>query len=183
MLNQRARLAMLSLVVTSLFAGCAQIEDCKDEKMTCLNNMCEAHVAWKCAEDCFANDPYRHDFGKGFRQGYIDAMNGKGECAPTLPPRCYWKTHNRTCDYPQKVASWYDGYLTGTTQAAADGLENNGRIITSLELYGQTKCQAEFEWPVEGAQPLNHDLELSPPPLPGTNPPSLPELPPADHLE
>lgn len=153
-----------------LAPGCASIYDEVDECLMNKRNECSAFFAWRAHNKYWDCEPFKRDFGRGFKDGYFDTLNGGGECPPTLPPRCYWSIHNSGPNSKQRTVSWYNGYAAGSMAAVSEGVKNRNSIVTASQIY--KRCEPAFEWP-EGEKPQSMDH------LGGTDdllvPPSIPE--------
>lgn len=164
------------LVLACQFSGCAQIYDYVDEGMTHCHDKFDSKIAWDRSRRDWKGQDHRIDFANGFKNGYYDAIQGGGQCPPTIPPRKYWSVHNRGPEAECRVVAWYDGYSMGVAQAHSDGMTNRGRMVTSAQIHGLNKPSV-VEWPTPaGGAPIPELV----PPAPGMLPPAVDELPPAN---
>lgn len=91
-------------------------------------NRAWAHKAWQHYLATHGNPHYTHDYGMGFRAGYIDVAAGANGCPPILPPRRYWSWRYQTPEGQQKMAAWFKGYSVGAAAADKDGIGNWSEI-------------------------------------------------------
>ena len=122
---------LLALLFGTTFSGCASFYDCYDENTMSVRNHVLAKQAWMRWQWCYADMPCHGDFGRGFRDGYIDGINGVPNCQPVLPPRRYWSVKYQSADGHCHVNAWYNGYSHGHLAALKDGYGEVSRIPMS----------------------------------------------------
>lgn len=170
------RLVVLLALLPALMAGCAALEEEKQECCSSCQDQWDAWCAWHRAKPCYSGEPHLHAFGAGFRAGYIHIMNGGDGCPPMLAPRKYWGENccNRSPGCESPSLAWFNGFSQGVVQGLYEGVAGRNVIVTSRDLYGQ--CQEEIDihamlehcqqqGPMHGPTPAD-EFEWSPQPLP-----------------
>ncbi|MBW3600046.1 MAG: hypothetical protein KY475_22585, partial [Planctomycetes bacterium] len=181
-----ARLWLLIVLLSSpgcaLFGGYSETFD--DFAVGWRNRML-AREAWQQRRDQFAPHPHLHDFGKGFRAGYIEAASGGTGCLPPLPPREYWSWRYNSKEGQGQIQAWFEGYPHGVQAAEEDGVAYFGLIPTSHAIDVQLQHHHPHDYllrspyvtpPPEAVLSLPAPLEVLPPAL--ATPPQGP--PPAE---
>ena len=144
--------ALCAVVLLTGSSGCsalqgvrdyAQYNDVTDEFVVGWRNYVWANKAWAAQKACYADHPYRHDFGEGFRAGYRDAAAGGNGCPPPLPPRKYWRWQYQSPEGQGKIAAWFEGYPQGAAVAEQEGASNWREIPVSYAI--QQQYSPEFE--------------------------------------
>jgi hypothetical protein len=148
------------LAIPLLLTGCMQIRNAMDECLLELHDTWDAKMAWVRVAPGWSSEPYIRDYKYGFQYGYFDALRGKGECPPPLPPRRYWSACHMGPDSSARIARWYNGYADGATQAMADNVANRYQIPVASMIYNQSP--APLDWPEHLATEVE-DV----PPVPG----------------
>ena len=125
-----------TLLLGSL-SGCAQIEDCIDDKMMSCRDQWAAKAAWQGVEHCYATVDYQSDFKDGFEAGYENVAEGGTGCLPALPPRKYWKVFYQTPAGRAMANAWFEGFAHGALAADQDGIESLNRLPVNPGLVQQ----------------------------------------------
>ena len=112
-------------------AGCSALQDHWIDMETDLRNHILAQRAWGEWSWCYDELDQPKHFAGGFKDGYIDVINGGNGCQPTLPPKCYWKPHYQSPEGRSCVEAWFDGFSHGALAAQQDGQANLGQIPIS----------------------------------------------------
>ncbi|MEZ6130880.1 MAG: hypothetical protein R3C59_19595 [Planctomycetaceae bacterium] len=132
----------MSLLLLGVFAGLNGCASMMDGMISCemgIRNSVLAHKAWGHWSWCYDELDYPYHFGKGFRAGYRNILDGGNGCQPTLPPQCYWKPHYQTPEGHCMTHAWFDGFSHGALAAKQDGYGYLGEIPIS------PTAQANFE--------------------------------------
>ena len=122
---------LLAVLLGTTFTGCASFYECVDDNTMGARNYMLARQAWHRWHWCYADVSCCSHFARGFRDGYVDAINGVPECQPVLPPRKYWGACYQSTNGHCEINSWYNGYSHGHLAATKDGLAEMGRIPIS----------------------------------------------------
>lgn len=110
-----------------------------DEGMECLQNRLSARSAWKEVAREEPGHKYSTHYVRGFMQGYADYVEGGGTGeAPSLPPRCYWKTSGNLDD----VHDWASGFARGAAAARASGRREEYVVPVKTSSYGPANVPA-----------------------------------------
>lgn len=155
-------------------AGCNLYDLCDDIDgfKISMRNRCYADKAWHRCFGLYSDVDHPLAFRDGFLDGYTAVASGGNGCAPTLPPRKYWKPYYQTPQGHCKTLAWFDGYAHGAVAAQQDGIANWNRIPTS----GMANC---FPIPDSGNGPYPLDPAALTPPGPGVLPPPAPATAPS----
>ncbi len=107
---------------------------------------CKAYQSWAKREwgrvQAEAGEPFSHDYGSGFLQGFVDQVKSGGEpIAPPVPPRKYWRVGYRNQQGRQAVEQWYNGFEHGATVADEGGYRD--RAVVPSSLYAGTTTESE----------------------------------------
>ena len=166
-MSRKPCLSLMALVILSL-SGCTLTHDRWSDPVTCVRHKCQAHKAWLEWIWCYEDVEHRHHFGKGFRAGYRDVLEGGNGCQPTLPPRCYWKSHYRSAEGRSRVYAWFDGFSHGALAAQQDGANAWNDIPIS------PTARANLQMSTASAQPNYWHGNGTPPPIVSPPPPPPP---------
>lgn len=115
-------------------SGCIQLKDYCDQCLVDCRNRCLAEKAWMSCKSCYADVDCRCDFGKGFKDGYVNVANGGGTCQPALPPECYWHFCYQDPCGQERMLAWFNGYTYGAIYAEQEGVSDWSRIVTAPTL-------------------------------------------------
>ena len=116
------------------FGGCLSVRDCIDTCAIDCRNRCYAERAWLRCRSTYNDVECRHDFGKGFRDGYVAVASGGSTCQPALPPRDYWRFPYQNPDGQERMLAWFNGYSYGALYAEQEGISDWSRVVTSPTL-------------------------------------------------
>ncbi len=170
-MQSKSIISLMSLLLLLSLTGCASISDRWHNPGTCVKNKCRAHHAWCKWCWCYDDVDHRHHFGKGFRAGYRDVLEGGKGCQPTLPPRCYWKSCYQTCEGREKVNAWFDGFSHGALAAQQDGVANWNQIPLSPTARMNLRMAGAPPQPTHwGTNGLPTPMAAPPPPPAGAPP-------------
>lgn len=136
---------LLLALLPAVTAGCAAIEEEKDECISDCLDKCRSWCVWHRVRRCYSDEPNLHAFGEGFRAGYLHIKNGGNGCPPLLPPRKYWSSCcYRGCKGQSASVSWFNGFSEGVMQGLYDGVAGCNQVVTSRDLYGN-ECEEEID--------------------------------------
>ncbi|MDG1898111.1 MAG: hypothetical protein P8J37_24680 [Fuerstiella sp.] len=119
------------MAITSGLTGCAAICDGIIEMEMDVRNDVLAQKAWGHWSWVYDDLEYPWHFAKGFKEGYINVLNGGSGCQPTIPPQCYWKACYQTLEGKCKIHAWFDSFSHGALAAKQDGYGDLGQIPIS----------------------------------------------------
>jgi len=108
-----------------------QYNETTDSLILGWRNSVWSNKAWIQQRHLFADHPYAHVIGKGFKAGYMDVAGGGEGCPPVLPPREYWSWRYQSPEGQAKTAAWFEGYPVGAAAAEKDGIANWDDIQTA----------------------------------------------------
>ncbi|MCP4173907.1 MAG: hypothetical protein GY758_24395 [Fuerstiella sp.] len=128
---KRITTATLLLAIASGLTGCAAICDGVISIETDVRNDVLAKKAWGHWSWVYGDIDHPWHFGKGFKEGYVNVLNGGSGCQPTIPPQCYWKPCYQTLEGRSKIHGWFDGFSHGALAAKQDGYGDIGQIPIS----------------------------------------------------
>lgn len=111
--------------------GCHSVRSHCNDTRTDVRNCILAHNAWTDYSECVEARPHYHDFGKGYKAGYRDVLEGGKGCQPALPPECYWGPCYETVEGRQQINAWFEGYSQGALTAQQHGLANLQKLPIS----------------------------------------------------
>lgn len=120
------------LLVT--FSGCVTTKDCLDRCMADCRNRCYAEMAWLRCKSNFGDVDCKCDFGKGFRDGYVNVAAGGSTCQPALPPREYWHFEHQNPQGQARQLAWFNGFSYGAVYAEQEGIADWSRVVTAPTL-------------------------------------------------
>jgi len=94
-----------------------QLEECRER---CRYRKL-AHEAWTLERKAYSG-PCVHDYGKGFRDGFVDFLmeGGPGE-PPPVPPQHYWHNRFQNEQGYDAMKAWFAGFRQGAAAAKASG--------------------------------------------------------------
>lgn len=148
------RLLLLSVVSASLasFSGCSVFvgirdyiayNDSTNRLVMGWRNDVWAQQSWHENKHLYDDQPYKADFGVGYRDGYAAVASGGNGCPPPLPPRKYWRWHYETPEGQAKIAAWFAGYPHGAAAAEQDAAGEWQEIPVSHSI--EQQYTPEFE--------------------------------------
>jgi hypothetical protein len=155
-----------ALVGTVLLpAGCFQLQSDYNDYVTAQKDNWQASRAWRrCDANYKGQIEYIHDFGAGFRAGYLDVLNGGAGCPPTLPPAEYWGVRYQNETGKQRIHCWFAGFSEGVAVAESEGVRGQNTIPMSP--FRQSQLQTHQTGP--SYDPTMHGTETIPP-APGSH--------------
>ena len=107
------RTLLVSAVLTSLVAGCAEVRDEMGDSVISIKGRTAAMAAWSDSREMFDGVDAEHHFADGFRAGYFNAAKFGPENRPPMPKR-YTGHAYRSRRGQQRVKAWIDGFSHGT---------------------------------------------------------------------
>jgi hypothetical protein len=155
--------ATLLMAITSGLAGCAAICDGIISMEMDVRNDVLAQKAWGHWSWAYDNVDYPWHFAKGFKEGYVNVLEGGSGCQPTIPPQCYWKPCYQTLEGRSKIHGWFDGFSHGALAAKQDGYGDMGQIPISptaranIEVARRPPAQNGFESANQSAAAMTDD--------------------------
>jgi hypothetical protein len=108
-----------------------------DEMMMGWRNLVYSQASWRNHRGQYVGHPYVHDFGEGFRAGYVDVASGNNGCPPAVPPRKYWSWRYQSPEGQAKVSAWFEGYAHGARAADEEGIGNWSQLQISYAIKAQ----------------------------------------------
>jgi hypothetical protein len=155
--------ATLLTAITSGLAGCAAICDGIISMEMDVRNDVLSQKAWGHWSWAYDDVDYPWHFAKGFKEGYVNVLEGGSGCQPTIPPQCYWKPCYQTLEGRSKIHGWFDGFSHGALAVKQDGYGDMGQIPISptaranIEVARRRPAQNGFESGNQSAAAMTAD--------------------------
>lgn len=175
-----AHACLPALLLISL-GGCIQTKDCVDRCLADCRNRCYAEMAWFNCKSNYNDVEYKCDFGKGFKDGYVNVAAGGTICQPALPPRHYWQFCYQTPEGQEQMLAWFNGYSYGALYAEQEGIADWSRVVTAPTLPPFRKRRPARTASTVEDVPVEGNDGLAPPPEP--MPPNEPAAPPSASVD
>ena len=161
-----ARYSATETVCPPASFGCGQGSICKPMPYLTFAKywpyLDDLHTTWtakSCAQRFLLSQEWRskrllgQDYKAGFRQAFIDIVQGGSGETPAVPPPKFWNTHFRSSWGQQKAELWFDGYREGAAIAGSELMpmrqvaasadwttENTGSSFVSQSNYPDPTC-------------------------------------------